>query len=135
MSLVMEWSAITRSAHERTLAHGARLQSLPTEWERELAALWRLENELSDGLYFDFLIAWGRESYLYASQALEKVGAQRMGAIVRECQAIVDEHMTRDDPTSPEIDAALPSEPYGRVIDLSLEFEDYVENLAQLGMQ
>jgi hypothetical protein len=135
LGVIMDWSAVTRNAHERTLGHGAPLSSLPMEWERELAALWRLETDLNDGLYLDFLTNWGRESYHYASRALEKIGARRMAAIVHACQALVDEHITRADPSVSEINAILPSEPYQRIIQLSLEFVDYPENVAELGMR
>jgi hypothetical protein len=79
----MDWYEITGKYHQK--AGGRALSSLPEEWQRELAAVWRLEADVNNGAYLQFLANWGRESYVYASQALKKIGAQKMGAIVDGC--------------------------------------------------
>ena len=78
----MTWFDLCATFHERTFAYDSRLSSLAHEWERELAALWRLEADVNKGAYLQFLVNWGRESYLYASQALKKIGARKMADIV-----------------------------------------------------
>src|SRR5262245_14584248 len=88
----MDWYKATGDYHGRTFLNEGRLSSLPEDWQRELAALWRLEADVNNGGYLQFLANWGREAYIYASQALNKIGAHKMAAIVDRCQALVDEH-------------------------------------------
>src|SRR5262249_46900008 len=83
----MDWYDVTGKYHEKTFAHECRLSMLPEEWQRELAAIWRLEADVNNGAYLQFLSNWGRESYVYASQALKKIGARKMAEIVDCCQA------------------------------------------------
>ncbi len=49
--------------------------------------------DVNNGAYLQFLGNWGRESYVYASQALKKIGARRMAQIVDDCQALIDERL------------------------------------------
>src|SRR5206468_4188221 len=56
--LAMTWFDLCGALHERTFAHGAGLSSLSNEWERELAALWRLEADVNNGAYLQFLANW-----------------------------------------------------------------------------
>lgn len=89
----MDWFHMCIQPHERTIPQDGKLSSLPTEWERELAALWRLEADVNNGAYVQFLCNWGDESHDYASQALKKIGAKRMAQIVDQCHALVVEHV------------------------------------------
>ncbi len=149
----MDWYDVTVRPHERTLAHHARLSALPTEWEREVAALWRLEADVNNGAYLQFLSNWGRESYVYASQALKKIGAQKMAEIIDRCQSLVDEHFNsegaspeqmqklmpnkvigRDGKVVKEAGSILPESVIARIYDLSYQFMDYPEDIAQLGL-
>ena len=150
----MDWNAITCRAHERTFAHDARLSSLPTEWERELAALWRLEADVNNGGYLQFLSNWGRESYVYASQALKKIGAHKLAEIIDACQALVDEHFNSAEASpeqmqdlmpnaliGPEGDlmkeagSILPESVIARIYELSYQFMDYPDNTEELGLR
>jgi hypothetical protein len=131
----MDWFEVTGKQHERTFKHECRLSSLPTEWERELAALWRLEADVNNGAYLQFLCNWGRESYSYASQALKKIGASRMAAIVDRCQALVDEHWGDKPLYSANMLKSLPKKVSQRILDLSYEFMDYPDDIAELGMK
>src|ERR1700733_5829454 len=88
----MNWYEATEKYQTRTIKFGGDLSSLPTTWQRELAALWRLEADVNNGAYLQFFVNWGRESYLYAIQALRKVGADKMAGIIDICQALIDEH-------------------------------------------
>jgi hypothetical protein len=150
----MDWYDITHRAHERTFAHDARLSALPTEWERELAALWRLEADVNNGAYLQFLRNWGPESYVYASRALKKIGAHKMAEIINRCQALVDEHFNsegvshgqmqdlvpnavigRDGEVIKEAGSILPESVIARIYDLSYQFMDYPEDIAELGLR
>src|SRR5262245_37873197 len=148
----MDWYDLTGKYHERTFAHECRLSSLSEDWERELAALWRLEADVNNGAYLQFLVNWGRESYAYASQALKKIGARKMAEIVDRCQAFVDEHFNSGEASREQLQALLPNrviahsgelvkdagsilpEPIvERIYELSYEFMSYPESIAQLG--
>src|ERR1700674_135432 len=110
----MNWYDVTTDYHQRTFPHDASLSFLPTEWQRELAALWRLEADVNNGAYLQFLQNWGEESYIYASQALKKIGAQRMAEIVDSCQALVDENFDSEGKSAAEKWQLMPNP----VIDL-----------------
>src|SRR5437764_129635 len=45
----MNWYDITEEYHKRTFEHDGRLSSLQADWQRELAALWRLEADVNNG--------------------------------------------------------------------------------------
>src|ERR1700728_552067 len=92
----MDWYDATGKYHERTFSHDCRLSSLPEEWQRELAAIWRLEADVNNGAYLQFFSNWGRESYVYASQALRKIGARKMAEIIDRCQSLVDDHFVAE---------------------------------------
>jgi hypothetical protein len=150
----MDWYDVTEKFHARTFEHGSKLSSLPEEWQRELAALWRLEADVNNGAYLQFLSNWGRESYIYASQALKKIGAYRMAEIVDSCQALVDEYfrskgksrdqlkglmpnpvIRRDGKLAKKDRSILPEAVVKRIYDLSYQFMDYPDDLPQLGVK
>lgn len=131
----MDWFDVSGKPHERTFEHECRLSSLPTERERELAALWRLEADVNNGAYLQFLCNWGRDSYVYASQALKKIGASRMAAIIDQCQAMVDEHWGDKPLDYAKMSESLPKKVSQRILDLSYEFMDYPDDIPELGMK
>src|SRR5579872_5396832 len=104
----MNWYDATGRYHEQTLSRNCRLSSLPLEWQRELAAIWRLEADVNNGAYLQFISNWGRESYIYASQALKMMNATKMAGIVDACQALVDEHFNADDASRDELQNLMP---------------------------
>ena len=149
----MDWYEASEKYHAQTLAEDARLSSLPENWQRELAALWRLEAEVNNGGYLQFVSNWGRESYHYASQALHKIGAKKMANIVDQCQTLIDEHFDFENRPIEElremlpneiIDSSgtvlkeagsiLPDEVLQRIMELSYDFMDYPDDLAKLGV-
>jgi hypothetical protein len=149
---MIDWYEITEERHRRTFDRDGRLDSLANEWERELAALWRLEADVNNGAYLQFLGNWGHESYVYASQALKKIGARRMAEIIDQCQALVDEHIDSATATTEQLQELAPNPVIGpggdvikqkgsilpqpvldRIYDLSYEFMDYPDDLAALG--
>ncbi|MGH7177570.1 MAG: DMP19 family protein [Tepidisphaeraceae bacterium] len=149
----MDWHDTTSKYHERTFDHESRLSALPCDWQRELAALWRLEADMNNGAYLQFLANWGRESYVHASQALKKIGAHTMADIIDRCQALVDEHFTcegqppgelRQLLPNPAIDSqgnpikdvgsVLPKSVVTKVHELSYQFMNYPDDIAQLGL-
>ena len=150
----MDWYDATGKYHEQTFSHDCRLSSLPEEWQRELAAIWRLEADVNNGGYLQFLSNWGRESYVYASQALKKIGARKMAEIIDRCQALVDEHFAsegasreqmqnlmpnpvigRDGAIVKEAGSILPDSAVARINELSYEFMNYPDDIATLGLK
>jgi Domain of unknown function (DUF4375) len=150
----VDWYKITEDYHSRTFKHDCRLSSLPVEWQCELAALWRLEADVNNGAYLQFFVNWGRESYVYASQALKKIGAVKMAEIIDQCQALIDEHFLGEGRSlakpgdllpNPIIDrqgrrikeagSILPEAVVTRINELSYEFMEYPEDIAALGMR
>jgi hypothetical protein len=150
----MDWYDITGKYHSQTFSQDCRLSSLPENWQRELAATWRLEADVNNGGYLQFLSNWGRESYVYASRALNKISARRMAEIIDRCQALIDEHITsqgasqeqmqnlmpnpvtgRDDEMVQEMDSILPDSLVRRIDELSHEFMNYPDDVATLGIK
>lgn len=131
----LDWMHVTSKRHEQTFAHECRLSSLAAEWERELAALWRLESDVNNGAYLQFFCKWGREGYDYASRALKKIGAVRMARLVDQCQSLVDEHWVDKPLDYAQLLAAIPEDVSKRILDLSYDFMDYPDDIAELGMR
>jgi hypothetical protein len=131
----MDWYEACGKVHARKFAHDGRLSSLVEEWERELAALWRLEVDVNNGAYLQFLGNWGKESYVYANRALKKIGARKMAAIIDTCQGLVDEHVTCEGRSLEELRQILPEPVVARIYELSYDFMDYPDDVSQLGMK
>jgi uncharacterized protein DUF4375 len=150
-ALRVDWYEITLKYAKRTWDHESRLSSLPAEWQRELAALHRLESNVFNGAYLQFLSNCGRESYSYASRALKRIGALRTAAIVDLCQALVDEHfdcegksedlaqllpnpiLGRDGQTIKEAGSVLPEPVIARIYELSFEIMNFPDDWSRLG--
>jgi hypothetical protein len=150
----MDWYQITGEYHKRTFPHEGRLSSLPQDWQRELAAIWRLEADVNNGAYLQFLSNWGPETYFYASQALKKIGARKMAEIIDRCQALVEENFDCEGATENQWRSLMPNKVTGplgevvkeagsilpdvvvdRIYELSYEFMDYPEDIGQLGLR
>jgi hypothetical protein len=149
----VDWYDATGQYHEKTFPHDGRLASLPEEWQRELAAIWRLETDVNNGGYLQFLANWGRESYVYAIQCLKRIGATTMAKLIDDCQALIDEHYDTAGKSQADLQQLMPNEMIDiegnvikergsvlpdnvidRIMDLSYEFMDYPENIASLGL-
>jgi hypothetical protein len=143
----MDWYDAANEYAERADA----LSSLPAEWQRELVALARVTRDVNNGGYLQFLVNGGRESYVYARQALRKIGAQTMAEIIDRCQALVDEHFPSEGKSHEELSVLLPNvildrqgrvlkeagsvlpEPVlRRILGLSYEFMDYPDDVGDL---
>ncbi len=150
----MDWYEATGRYHKQTFPHDCRLSSLPEEWQREMAAIWRLEADVNNGAYLQFLSNWGHETYVYASQGLNNIGAYRMASIIDACQALVDEHFITEGRTQDQLQelmpnqlidrngnvikergSALPDAVIDRIYDLSYEFMDYPDDISELGIR
>jgi hypothetical protein len=112
-SSIVEWHDVAAEYEERTWEHNNHLSSLPAEWQRELVALRRLNRNVNNGGYLQFFVNCGRESYVYASLVLKKMGTAKIATIIDNCQALIDEHFPAEGATSSERDHLLPN----RIID------------------
>lgn len=146
------WFKLTGRFHELSLENDS-LAALPEVWQRELAALWRLEADVNNGAYPQFLTNWGFETYEYASRALHTIGAKKMAVIVDECQKLIDKHIDSKNASQETLlemidiavletaggqgkpaGSSLSQETLDRVYELSYEFMDYPDDIATLGL-
>ena len=150
----MNWYDLGERYHQLTISHECKLSALPEEWQRELTAVWRLEMDVNNGGYLQFLAWWGRESYVYASKALKKIGALKMRKIIDDCQSLVDEHIDCETASRTQMqslmrnpvirpdgqlvqpsESILPDAVHDRIYELSYEFMDFPEDLPCLGLK
>jgi hypothetical protein len=101
----VDWYNVTGKYHELTFAHGCRLSSLPADWQRELAAIWRLEADVNNG----------------ASEAQERLMPNRH---------VIDRHGK----LIKKPGSVLPHDIVERIYELSYEFMKYPDDLARLGL-
>lgn len=147
----MNWYDAAIEYDKRTEMHGGRLSLLPADWQRELAALMLVDREVNNGAYLQFLANQGRETYVYASRALKKIGAHKMADIIDRCQSLVDEHFPCEGKSSEELTQLLPNSVIGRdgrtvkeagsvlpasvimrISELSYEFMRYPDDVGEL---
>ncbi len=147
----MDWYDAAIEYDKRTFEHDGNLSSLPVDWQRELVALMLVNREVNNGGYLQFLANTGRETYLYASLALKKIGAHKMADLIDRCQALVDEHFSsngkspqelgqllpnriidREGRTVKEPGSVLPEPILKRIRELSYEFMNYPDDVAEL---
>lgn len=98
----MNWYELTDKYHGLTLESDGDLSSLSHEWQRELAAIWRLEADVNNGTYLQFIGNWDVKTYEYALRCLRQIGAKKMARLIEECHKLVLKHT---DSTLPPIKA------------------------------
>jgi hypothetical protein len=101
-------------------------------------ALERAVSNIFNGGYLQFLVNGGRESYVYASQALKKIGAHTMAEIIDRCQTLVEEHFPTEGKSPDELTVLMPNEiwsPKGTVLEQagSVLPESVITRLDDLG--
>ena len=150
----MDWYDVTDKYHELTIAEDGRLESLPEVWQRELAAVSRLEADVNNGGYLQFITNWGEESYRYGLAALQNMGANKMARIISDCQSTLAAAVNIDKMSPAERHSLMPNQGFDldgneikeagsilqdstlqKVYDLSYEFMDYPDDLPELGLK
>lgn len=149
----MDWYDLTDKYHGQTLESDGNLLSLSQEWQRELAAIWRLEADVNNGTYLQFIENWDLKTHEYALRCLRNIGAKEMARIIEECHNLILKHTSSTLPeakrfegltsnpvinldgstTTPEA-SPLPNSIIQKVYDLSYRFMDYPDNIAELGV-
>lgn len=147
----MDWYDVALEYYHQTPEDDDTLSSLQADWQRELVALMLVNREVNNGGYLQFLSNHGREMYVLASRVLKKIGANKMADIIDRCQALVDEHFPSEGKSHDELNQIIPNQIIGRdgrtikdsgsvlpdsilnrVRELSYEFMDYPDDVADL---
>ncbi len=129
----MDWYDLCLKYHEITAPSDWSLESLPHDWQRELAALWRLEADINNGGYLQFICNWGMSNHAVASAALYRIAAFQMQAIVDSAYLIASKYVVDEFPDWDKLHALLPQDDYQRIMDLSYEFMEYPDDIESLG--
>lgn len=149
----MDWYDITDKYQAKTLEAGGNLSSLSHDWQRELAAVWRLESDVNNGAYLQFIGNWSVETCEYALRCLQNIGAKKMARIIEQCHSLVLSNTDSTLPdelrfqglvynpilnsdgsvTTPE-PSQLPEEVIQEIYDLSYRFMDYPDDIEKLGV-
>ena len=149
----MDWYELTDRYNARAIASPEDLLGFPHAWQREVAALGRLESDVNNGAYLQFIGKWGIPSSEYAIAGLLAIGAERMQRIIEECQQLV---LDATDPSLPDRErfqnlmrnavihpdgrrtpprqSILPDRIFKRIYDLSYQFMDYPDDVPALGL-
>ena len=145
----MDWYDLTDKYHGQTLESDGNLSSLSHEWQRELAAIWRLEADVNNGTYLQFIGNWDVLTYEYALRCLRNIGAKKMARIIEKCHKLVLKHTVSTLPdakrfkglmsnpvmnldgsiTTPE-PSPLPQNVTQKIYDLSYRVMDYPDDIA-----
>jgi hypothetical protein len=150
----LDWYELTDKYHEKTFAHDGDLESLPEVWQRELAAVWRMEADINNGGYLQFIANWGVSTHRYGLAALQKMGADTMAKIVAESYSTLNSAVEIDKLSRDQLHALMPNPVIDRkgntikeagstlsprvladVNALSFRFMDYPDDLPELGLK
>lgn len=129
----MDLYDFTGRYHCATFEADCDLNALSVNWQREAAALWRLEADINNGAYLQFICNWGDDSYYYGEKALRNMGANKMAALVRRCQDIVIKYGGLREHS--QLREAMSDEDYEELMKLSHDFMDYPDDIDTLGVQ
>ncbi len=147
----VDWWDAAEEYDRRTWTQAGRLDSLTAGWQRELVALERVQRDINNGGYVQFLVNCGRESYVYASRALKKIGAHSMAEIIDRCQVLVDDCFPSEGKSPDELElllrnavlgprgivlkefgSVLGDEVYQEILNLSFEYMDNPDDVYTL---
>lgn len=129
------WDQCYEQAMARLAAAEWQLDRL-SRVDQELVALWRMEADINNGGFMQFLCNWGDPTCQLALQALRKVGATHMLAVLSRMRGLIDRFEA-----SPEVVEL--NDIYGAMTDAEQEemealdhaFWEYPDRLSRLGLQ
>lgn len=128
------WDAHYEGALAALRAVEWKLESLPQR-EQELVALWRMEADINNGGFMQFLCNWGDPTCQLALLALGKIGAARTRAILAEMRGLVDRFEAAPEVIElNDIYGAMTEAEQARLHALDEAYFDYPDNLARLGL-
>jgi hypothetical protein len=150
----MNWYEITDRHHGKSLKRDGDLNTLSEEWQRELAAIWRLEADVNNGGYLQFIQNWGLDTFSYAVAGLRKIGAKEMASMIEECQRHVTKYTDSSLPETERFEnlmsnqiinldgtvtnpppSPIPEKVQRKIDELSYRFMDYPDDIATLGLK
>lgn len=128
------WDAHYEGALAALRAVEWKLESLPQR-EQELVALWRMEADINNGGFMQFLCNWGDPTCQLALLALGKIGAARTRAILAEMRGLVDRFEAAPEVIElNDIYGAMTEAEQARLQALDEAYFDYPDDLARLGL-
>ena len=128
------WDAHYEGALAALRAVEWKLDSLPQR-EQELVALWRMEADINNGGFMQFLCNWGDPTCQLALLALGKIGAARTRAILADMRGLVDRFEAAPEVIQlNDIYGAMTEAEQARLHELDEAYFDYPDDLARLGL-
>ncbi len=110
--------------------------TLITPAQHELVALWRMEADINNGGFMQFLCNWGAPNLEVALQALQKLGATQAHECLQQMFAVIARFEDSPDVTSlDDLPALLTEAENDRLQELDEAFWDYPDHLPKLVVQ
>lgn len=107
--------------------------ALISKTQHELVALWRMEADINNGGFLQFLGNWGVENCQLALQALQTMGATQMHQCLQNMLALVQRFENSPENTSlADLPALLTQAEHERLQALDEAFWDYPDRLSKL---
>ncbi len=129
------WDQRYEQAMATLQAAGWKLDAL-SETDRELVALWRMEADINNGGFMQFLCNWGDETCQLALQALRKIGAVHMLDVLSRMRGLIDRFEASPEVVQlNDIYGAMTEEEQERMEELDHAFWEYPDPLARLGLR
>lgn len=129
------WDERIDAALSRLAAAGHDVTTLDDE-DQDVVALWRLEADVNNGGFMQFLCNWGDPAVQRAARALETIGATRMHEIVKSMRAILDR--LEDDPSITnlwDLYPAMTAAEHATMGELDRAFWAYPDDLPRLAVE
>ena len=137
--MVDVWSLLQDEIYEAALA---RLKSAGwdvnaiTPRDRELVALWRMEADINNGGFMQFLCNWGEENLCTALAALKAIGAPATLQLLEAMYTVVEPYGQTDEVVSlGELPGLLTEAENNRLQELNRAFGHYPDPLPRLVAQ
>jgi len=104
--------------------------------EQELVALWRMEADINNGGFMQFLCNWGDPTCQLALQALKKIGATHMLAVLARMRGLIDRFEAAPEVIElNDIYGAMTEAEQEEMETLDHAFWDYPDALSRLGLR
>lgn len=129
------WDDRYEAALARLKSAGWSLDALSDE-DQQLVALWRMEADINNGGFMQFLCNWGDPTCQLALRALQAMGAVQTHAILAGMRGLLDR--LEDDPEIKELTdlyGAMTDEEQAALHAFDEAYFERPEDLARLGLQ
>lgn len=104
--------------------------------DQELVALWRMEADINNGGFMQFLCNWGDQTCQLALQALRKIGAVHMLDVLSRMRALIDRFEASPEVVQlNDIYGAMTQAEQDEMEALDHAFWDYPDPLSRLGLR